>query len=77
MAIRNARARQRFERHGELLRRGRRAFVEPEIFPPGHDDVIAKPLMRHFMRDDGKDAAPLDRFNAAKREALGIWSQFD
>ncbi len=37
---------------------GRKALVEPEIVPPRHGDEIAEPLMRHLMRDDGKDAAP-------------------
>src|SRR5689334_422830 len=40
-----------------LLHPAGKTLVEPEIVPPAHGDEIAEPLVRHLMREDGKDAA--------------------
>src|SRR6185437_8956895 len=41
-----------------LLHPAGKAFVEPEIVPPGGGDEIAEPLMRHLVCKHAEDAAP-------------------
>jgi hypothetical protein len=34
---------------------GCESFVQPDVIPPLHSDQIAKPHVRHFVREDGND----------------------
>jgi len=56
---------------GMDLHPARETLVEPEIVPPVHRHQIAEPLMRHLMRDDGKDtlAVGLGRAGGVEQQA--------
>ncbi len=54
---------------------GGEAFVQPEIVPPRHRDEIAKPLVRHLVRDDREDVllrVSRGSFRIEKQDALVV-----
>ena len=42
-------------RERQIRHPGGEAFVQPEIVPPPHRDEIAEPLVRHLVREHGRD----------------------
>ena len=55
------------------LHPGREPLVEPDVVPPLHCHHIAKPLMRHFMRDHvGNSLLRLDRRRLLVDQQIGF-----